>query len=200
MAMFGKWGKKEGGGVAVAQPLTEVRRIEEEVKRLKEIEEEKIAAELLAAEEKKTSELEMLRQMDVEARQTLQGDYLERYVLAKELGLERQAEIARIEGITNTVFIDIDEQEGILLKKQVCKLGYSVGGTHYHRPNLETRFSSVEEFPGKINRGAMLRYQELKDAFEKISILDINIGTDPLMFGTKKWNGEKLCFMIMLWE
>lgn len=168
---------------------------------------DKLKAESLALERRKKAELEQLRkkeleelmQLDVEARKTLQGEFKKRYLLAKELGLERQAEIARIEGITNTTYIDLAEESWLICKAVVCKLGYSVGGTHYNRPVANDVYSTVSEFPGAMQYGAMLRYKELKGQFDGIKILHMDVGSDPTMYGIKKWKEETLHFRIMTW-
>jgi len=175
--------------------------------RIAEIQKEKAEKEkeleLQAQKERETKEKEeltRLQQLDVEARQELQGEHKERYLLAKEMGLERQAEIARIEGITNTQFIDLKEQRWVLRKRVATKLGYSVGGEHYNKPSLETKHSSIQQFPGKIFLGAMTRYQEAKDFFDEIKICHFDVGTDPFMYGIKKWKNENLHFLIMMWD
>src|SRR3989344_3488209 len=184
--------------------------LKSESKELRKQREEKLQQEKFQhqKQEEQKKELETLQQLDVEARKKLQGEFKERYLLAKSMGLEKQAKIARIEGITNTQFINLKEQEWILYKKVAVRLGYSVGGEHYEMPELKTKHSSIQEFPGKIALGAMTRYQEVKDFFDEIEIMYLDIGSnpgsDPLMYGIKKWKRgelqENLHFLIMMWE
>jgi hypothetical protein len=172
-------------------------------KQKEEMAERKKELELKAQQEKERKEKEelaKLQQLDTEARQKLQGEYKERYLFAKEIGLERQAEIARIEGITNTTFIDLEEQNWVLLKKVSMRLGYSVGGKHYNYPNLKTKDSSIQQFPGRISLGAMTRYQEVRDFFDEVKIRHFDVGTDPFMYGIKQWKDESLHFLIMMWD
>jgi len=177
------------------EKLQEQKKIQEQ----EELQKQKELEQIKEQERKEKERLEKLQQLDVEARQKLQGEFKERYVLAKEMGLERQAEIARIEGLTNTQFIDLVEYAWILDKKIACKLGYSIGGEHYCAPNLEIAHSSIQNFPGKIPLGAMIRYQEVKDFFDCVRIMHFEIG-DPVMYGVKNWEGEELYFLIMMWE
>jgi hypothetical protein len=176
----------------------ELRKQQQEKLQQEKLQQEKLEEQ--KKEEKQKRELEILQQLDVEARQKLQGEFKERYLLAKAMGLEKQAEIARIEGMTNTQFIDLKEQERVLRKKVSMKLGYSVGGEHYDYPGLRNACSSIQGFPAKITLGVMTRYQEVKDFFDKIEIMHFDIGSDPLMYGIKRWGGEELNFLIMMWE
>lgn len=167
---------------------------------IKKQEEDQKRIEAEKAEKKEKERIHKLQQLDVEARGKLQGEYLDRYLLAKEMGLERQAEIARIEGITNCRFIDLKEQNWILRKHVSCRLGYSVGGEHYTYPKLQTLHSSIEEFPGKIPLGAMIQHNESKKLFDEIKIMHFNIGEDPLLYGIKYWGEETLHFLIRMWD
>ena len=180
-----------------SEKASEKLRVEQEAEQQRQLEAKK------AEEEKKRQEEEVrlakIRQLDVEARQNLQSPFKERYVLAKQLGFERQAEIARIEGITNTRCIDLIEQMWKLRKVLEHQLG-TFGGKYYHGPDLNASYSSVEEFDGEIPFGALAKYQEVKHLFDEVKILHFNIGKgDPIMYGVKNWNGEELHFLIMMW-
>lgn len=144
-------------------------------------------------------EEERIAQMDAEARKKLQGDYKDRYLMAKELGLDLQAEIARVEGITNTVFVDLDEQRWLLEKAIVSNLGYAIGDDSCYPELGEAAHSLIEDFPGKIPYGALIRYQELKKEFDAIKILHFDLGSDPIMYGVRIWKGKELYFRIMMW-
>ena len=171
---------------------------EEEKLRKEKEEQERLRKEQIMLQRKKAKE--WLCQKDAEARKVLQGECLEKYVLAKELGLNFQAEIARIEGLTNTTFIDLEEQRWILEKAIVSKLGYAIGDKSCYPELDEAVCSSVKDFSGKIPFGAMIRYQELKNEFEDIKILHFDLGSDLIMYGIITWEMEKLHFLIKMWE
>jgi len=187
--------------LGILKRLKEEKDFQEENLRQEKIRQEKLEEQKKKEEQKR--ELETLRQLDVKARQKLQGEFKERYFLAKSMGLEKQAEIARIEGMTNTQFIDLKEQDWILFKRIKSKLGVALGENSWS-PSLETKHSSIQEFPGRITLGVMTRYQEVKDFFDEIRIMHHDIGSDPLMYGVKRWErgelGENLHFLIMMWE
>lgn len=172
---------------------------EEKLRKEAEIKKQEEDQKRIEAEKKEKERIIKLQQLDVEARKKLQGEYLDRYLLAKEMGLERQAEIARIEGITNCRFIDLEEQESILFKHVKRRLGFSIG-TSTWCPRLETLHSSIEEYPGKIPLGAMIQYNETKKLFDEIKIMHFDIGEDPLLYGIKYWGEEKLHFLIRMWD
>lgn len=177
---------------------TKKEKMKEEAERAENEKQEKAHKEKAMLRRKQ--EEEILLKMDAEARKTLQGENKDKYAMARVLGLDRQAEIARIEGLTGTNFIDLEEQRWILEKAIVTKLGYAVGDDSCCPELGEAIHSPVRDFPGKIPYGALIRYQELKDKFDEIRILHFDLGSDPIMYGTKAWRGEDLCFLIRMWE
>jgi len=155
----------------------------------------KLAEEMI----KRVAEKDRLERIEKEEAETLaklSDPYKKRYLRAKLLGLFWQAEIAKIEGLTGTKRIRLDEQKMIMWRKANLKLGFAIGNKAYDIGRTSEDILFKNHFL-RAEDEVLDRYEKVKDFFDEIHVVTADCSTEGFIYGIKEYSdGVKLAFLI----